>query len=541
MRRSLVIRSTKDASKYKDLFSISGDGNRSLYNGFRCTEFRDVPELNITAYKLVHNASGGLYYHFGTPDRNNAFCIGFRTPAPNDRGTTHVLEHTVLCGSEKYPVRDPFFTMNNGRTLANFMNAMTGADYTLYPFATTNATDFRNLMDVYLDAVLNPLLRAEDFAQEGHRLELRKDDETGEETEDVQHNGVVYNEMKGVVSDPSSHFAHKLQQKLLSGTHYEYISGGYPPNVLELTHTELKEYHAKHYHPSNSVVMTYGNLNPSESGHMKMIDEYFTARVDKVGRAETVKVPKLEKYRDNKLVIEETGPLDTYGNPDAQKRVSCGAAVPESVDTADGLVKMSVLSNLLISGPSSPLYKTLIESKIGTKYAPETGYAYDLSTPVMSFGLEGIRDDRLDAETEVETIINKTLNTVMDEGFDQRRVDATVFQEILKQKHKDANYGVELVISLSAMTLVKPHQNTLSFLNTVPTLKEIAKNPKDTLLPMLDTAYISNPHKLRLTVSPDAEHIEKMNKGVAKKEAKLIRTEYTCGASFSFETIKEKL
>ena len=484
-------------------------------HGFVCTEVREVPELNLVGYRLEHERTKATYFHFDVPDTNNAFCLGFRTPAPNNKGTTHVLEHTVLCGSEKYPVRDPFFMMIR-RTLSNYMNALTGADYTLYPFATTNPTDYSNLLSVYLDATLRPLLRAEDFLQEGHRLELAKDEATGLETSKVQHNGVVYNEMKGVVSDPARFFSQKLQEKALPGTHYEYISGGNPPHILDMTHEELVAFHKAHYHPSNSVVMTYGSMDP-RAGAMPQINEYFAAYEP----SEPVAIPRLERYHTSEMVLETTGPLDLFGNPAAQKRVAVATALPAEIDTADTLVKMSVLSELLTSGPSSPMYKSLIESKIGTKYAPNTGYSYYLSTPMLSFGLEGIDESRAGAGAEVAAIIEDTLATVAKEGFDERRVEAVVFQEMLQQKHRDANYGIGIVTGLAAMALVKPHQNVLHFLNTVPALREIQKDHKAELLPLIGKAFTENKHKVRLVVSPDAKFIERSNAPIEASEAKL--------------------
>lgn len=168
------------------------------YEGFRVQSIQEVEDLALTAVRLSHIKTGADYLHVSREDANNVFCVGFRTTPKDSTGVSHILEHTVLCGSKLYPGRDPFFKMLN-RSLATFMNAMTGPDYTIYPFASQNPKDFKNLLSVYLDAVFHPQLRELDFLQEGWRLEHQ--DPTSKETP-LQFKGVVFNEMKGAFADP---------------------------------------------------------------------------------------------------------------------------------------------------------------------------------------------------------------------------------------------------------------------------------------------------------------------------------------------------
>eukprot|EP00656_Telonema_subtile_P011143 TRINITY_DN15482_c0_g1_i2.p1 TRINITY_DN15482_c0_g1~~TRINITY_DN15482_c0_g1_i2.p1 ORF type:complete len:252 (+),score=48.98 TRINITY_DN15482_c0_g1_i2:2-757(+) len=244
---------------------------------------------------------------------------------------------------------------------------------------------------------------------------------------------------------------------------------------------------------------------------MKHLDEYFSA----FEPVDPVVIPRLAKYHGSKTTLHTTGPLDLYGNAEAQVAVSIAAAIPEDLDSAEGLVKLEALSDLLSSGPSSPLYKALIEPQIGTKYAAGSGYSSWLSTPVLAFGLQGISSTRKDAATEVEAIVERTFQEVAENGFDQRRVDAMVFRETLQQRHKDSGYGVNIVIGLTAMSLVKSHHSTLGYLNSVPTLKKIAADPKNELLPMLSGAFSNNNHKVLLQVEPDSGFLDKINAPVA--------------------------
>lgn len=218
------------------------------YEGFKVKSIQEVGDLALTTVRLSHIKTGADYLHISREDANNVFCVGFRTTPKDSTGVSHILEHTVLCGSQLYPTRDPFFKMLN-RSLSTFMNAMTGSDYTMYPFASQNEKDFKNLLSVYLDAVFYPQLRELDFLQEGWRLE--HEDPQSSDTP-LQLKGVVFNEMKGAFADPSYLLMTNIMRKLLPSHTYSNFSGGNPPNILDLTWKQLKDFHSRHYHPSNS-------------------------------------------------------------------------------------------------------------------------------------------------------------------------------------------------------------------------------------------------------------------------------------------------
>uniref|UniRef100_A0A8C5I461 Pitrilysin metalloproteinase 1 n=1 Tax=Gouania willdenowi TaxID=441366 RepID=A0A8C5I461_GOUWI len=245
-------------------------------HGFTVKEVVAVPDLFLTAVKLTHDQTGAQYLHAARDDSNNLFSVLFRTTPMDSTGVPHILEHTVLCGSKKYPCRDPFFKMLN-RSLSTFMNAFTASDYTMYPFSTQNGKDFQNLLSVYLDAVFFPCLREQDFWQEGWRLE---NDKPTDLSSPLVFKGVVFNEMKGAFSDNESLYAQHLQNKLFPDHTYSVVSGGDPLVIPDLTWEQLKQFHATHYHPSNARFFTYGDL-PLET-HLKQIEEDALSKFERI-------------------------------------------------------------------------------------------------------------------------------------------------------------------------------------------------------------------------------------------------------------------
>ena len=224
-----------------------------------------VESLNLEIQHYEHLATGAVHYHLATEHDEKVFLVALRTMPHDSTGVAHILDHTALCGSEKYPVRDPFFMMTR-RSLNTFMNAMTSSDWTAYPFASQNDKDFNNLLDVYLDAVFFSRLHELDFAQEGHRIEFS---EPGNPDSPLEYKGVVFNEMKGAMSSPVSQLWQGISSYLFPTTTYHYNSGGEPAAITDLTYEQLLEFYRSHYHPSNAIFMTFGNLDVAEL-HQKL-------------------------------------------------------------------------------------------------------------------------------------------------------------------------------------------------------------------------------------------------------------------------------
>ncbi|EQC29745.1 hypothetical protein SDRG_12517 [Saprolegnia diclina VS20] len=315
LRATRFARATRRLSTTVDAYAVG-----STTHGFKVVRKEAIPEYSITAIQLQHEATKADYLHIDSVDSNNVFSVNFRTPPTSSNGIAHILEHLVLCGSKQYPVRDPFFNMLK-RSLNNFMNAMTGADHTMYPFATTNRTDFDNLLRVYLDATFFPRLRELDFLQEGHRLAL--DETTGH----LQYKGVVFNEMKGTLSDSDTLFATRLQQHVMpTDSVYAHVSGGDPTVIPSLSHDELKAFHATHYHPSNALFYSYGNFALSE--HLAYINDNVLSQFEAakaVKIAPSVVVPP----RVAAPLVELEGPDDGVSGDAAAQTKWVQAHVPD--------------------------------------------------------------------------------------------------------------------------------------------------------------------------------------------------------------------
>ena len=348
------------------------------WHGFTITAVTELSDLDATLVKLRHEKTGARWVHVERPDNENLFGVGFRTPPKDSTGVAHILEHTVLCGSRRFPVRDPFFTMLK-RSLSSFMNALTASDWTFYPFSTQNTKDFYNLMQVYLDAVFFPLLRERDFRQEGHRLEFA---DPGDSASPLVFKGVVYNEMKGAMADASSLLHRHLTRGLYPTTTYGFNSGGEPEQILQLTYEQLRQFHAAFYHPANAYIFTYGDL----------------PLVDHLAAVE-------------RLALSQFGPLQVDSSvPDEQRLPAprrLEATFAADADEADGqrcLVQvgwlacplsdsferlaMSLLSELLLGNPAAPLYQALLDSGLGQNLAPGSGYADENRETYFAVGLQ---------------------------------------------------------------------------------------------------------------------------------------------------------
>ncbi|KAI4594932.1 Mitochondrial presequence protease [Pestalotiopsis sp. 9143b] len=407
-------------------------------HGFTLLRTKHVPELELTALHLKHEKTGADYLHIARDDSNNVFSIGFKTNPPDDTGVPHILEHTTLCGSEKYPIRDPFFKMLP-RSLSNYMNALTSSDHTFYPFATTNEQDFQNLMSVYLDATLNPLLKKTDFTQEGWRIgpeNPRAAEQTGDakpEDSKLVFKGVVYNEMKGQMSDAGYLFYIRFQDHIFPAINN---SGGDPQKITDLTYEQLKKYHADHYHPSNAKLLTYGDMPLAD--HLREIDAQLAA-FEKIDADMDTKQPidLSGGPRDVTLV----GPVDPLADPDKQYKTSVSWITGDTSDIVESF-GMSILANLLTDGYGSPLYRGLIESGLGTDYSPNSGYDSHSATGIFSVGLTGVQESDVG---KIKGEVQRILQEVRQKGFDRSKIDGYMHQLELSLKHKTASFGMGLV------------------------------------------------------------------------------------------------
>ncbi|KAF2003427.1 presequence protease-like protein [Amniculicola lignicola CBS 123094] len=482
-------------------------------HGFTLKRVKQVPELELTALQLQHDKTGADYLHIARDDANNVFSIGFKTNPPDDTGVPHILEHTTLCGSEKYPVRDPFFKMLP-RTLSNFMNAFTSSDHTTYPFATTNAQDFKNLMSVYLDATLRPLLQENDFTQEGWRIgpenPLAVQDAEGgsEDAKRLVFKGVVYNEMKGQMSDAGYLYYIRFQDHLFPAINN---SGGDPQKITDLTWEQLKRFHRDHYHPSNAKVLTYGDMPLVD--HLKEIDSQLRS-FDKITVDHEVKTPIT---LDGPKHVTVLGPLDPLVPADRQHKTSVTWLMGDTTNVLENF-SLGILSNLLMDGYGSPLYRNLIESGLGADFSPNTGYDSAGKTGVFSVGLNAVKEEDV---PKVREALAKTFIEVREKGFDKIKVDGILHQLELSLKHKTAHFGMGIMQRLKPgwFNGVDP-MDALAWQDTVNGFQ--ANYAKGDYLEGLLEKYLLNDRTLTFTMAPSETYSKELVAEESKRLAEKI-------------------
>jgi Zn-dependent M16 (insulinase) family peptidase len=409
----------------------------------------------------------------------------------------------------RYPIRDPFFKMLP-RSLSNFMNAWTFPDHTGYPFATTNAQDFKNLMSVYLDATLHPLLKENDFTQEGWRI--GPENPLAAETDDpsakrLVFKGVVYNEMKGQMSDASYLFYTRFQDVLFPAINN---SGGDPQKITDLTWEQLRKFHADHYHPSNAKILTYGDMPLTD--HLKEVDVRLNG-FDRIKVDQDVKGPiTLDAPKD----IVVSGPLDPLVPKDKQYKTSVTWLMGDTADATENFA-LGVLSSLLMSGYGSPLYRNLIESGLGADFSANTGYDSAGRRGVFSIGLDAVKADDV---PKVREAIAKTFHEVRKNGFDKIKVDGILHQLELSLKHKTANFGMGMIQRLkpSWFNGIDPME-ALAWQETVDAFQ--AKHAEGDYLESLIEKYLFTENTLTFTMQPSEtfsqELVEEENQRLASK------------------------
>ncbi|KAH7463621.1 hypothetical protein PRIC2_006265 [Phytophthora ramorum] len=433
-----------------------GDGCKALqvgetYHNFTLERVATVPEYGVDALELRHEPTQAKYVHLDAKDPNNVFAVMFRTPPSNSTGVAHILEHTTLCGSKRFPVRDPFFNMIK-RSLNTYMNALTGADHTMYPFSTTNAKDWRNLMSVYLDAAFFPNLSKLDFLQEGHRLEISEDkDGQGE----LVYKGVVLNEMKGVLSDSNNLFGTRMQQELMRGTIYEHVSGGDPKDIPSLTYEDLRAFHAKNYHPSNCCFYSYGDMPLTD--HLAYLDQEILNKFDYSADSASTHI-NTEGFSMRKTVSEipelvvMQGPSSNMSGEAADPNTKYCMSKFVDVGSTDpfSTFVLRIVGYLLTNGPASPLFKALIDSNLAQDFSVGTGFDTSTYYPTFGVGVEGIEGGK-DAVPAIREAVHDALEKVVAEGFEKERVDGLLHQLELSLKHVTGNFGLQLMHGISSV------------------------------------------------------------------------------------------
>ncbi|MCI8429389.1 MAG: insulinase family protein [Lachnospiraceae bacterium] len=390
---------------------------------YKMIQKEQIPELNSTGYLLKHKRTGARVALLENEDENKVFTIGFRTPPSDSTGVPHIMEHSVLCGSETYPVKDPFVELVKG-SLNTFLNAMTYPDKTVYPVASCNDQDFQNLMHVYLDAVFHPNIYREEkiFRQEGWHYELES------EKEPVIYNGVVYNEMKGAFSSPEDMLDREIMTTLYPDTPYFYESGGDPKHIPELTYEDFLAFHKKFYHPSNSYIYLYGNMDMAEK--LEWIDKHYLSRYEYLDVDSTIaKQDSFDCMRERTVDY----PISAGESVKNQAYLSYSAVVGDSLDP-ELYLAFQVLEYALLSAPGAPLKQALLDAGIGKDIL--SSYENGIAQPYFSVIAKNADVEQKDAFLDT---IRRTLTEIAENGFDRKALQAGLnFYEF---RYREADFG----------------------------------------------------------------------------------------------------
>lgn len=454
-----------------------------------------IPSLQIEMQEFEHKQTGAKHFHLAADNPENVFLVALRTLPMDSKGVAHILEHTALCGSEKYPVRDPFFTMIR-RSLNTFMNAFTSSDCTAYPFASKNRKDFNNLLQVYLDAVFFSNLNELDFAQEGHRLAFAEDDNPNS---DLQYKGVVYNEMKGAMSSPVARLWQTMSSYLFPNTTYHYNSGGEPAHIPDLSYAELQQFYKTHYHPSNAIFMTYGDIPAAE-----LQADFESLALSRFERLPVHFSAGEEKRYLAPVRVQESYAVDPEEGSDKQTHVVMGWLLGESTDLTE-LYRAQLLSSVLLDNSASPLLQALETSTIGQSPSPLCGL--EDNNREMSFlcGLEGCDPD---AAPAVEKLVLDTLSELAENGVDPSHVESALHQLELHQREISGDsvpYGLQLL--MTGLPTVVHRGDPFEVLDIEPALAQLREDIKDPqFIPgLIQRWLLSNQHRVTLTLTPDTE------------------------------------
>lgn len=483
---------------------------------YEIIERRMISDLNSEGCILKHRKTGANIALLLNDDENKVFYIGFRTPPEDSTGVAHILEHSVLCGSKNFPVKDPFIELAKG-SLNTFLNAMTYPDKTVYPVASCNDKDFKNLVHVYLDAVLYPNIYRENkiFRQEGWHYEMESQED------ELTINGVVYNEMKGAFSSPDDVVEREIMNSLYPDITYGLESGGDPEVIPSLTYEEFLEFHGRYYHPSNSYIYLYGNLDAIE--YLTFLDEAYLSAFDRlavssaVGKQTPFKLPR-EITKEYSVMEDESIEQNTY----LTYNISMGTSLDKKL-----YIAMDVLEYVLCAAPGAPVKQTLIDKGIGKDvYSTMENGIYQ-----PYFSVIAKNADSGQKEEFVETIENVLLQAVK-EGLDKKALKAAI--NYFEFKYREGDYGSYpkgLMFGLQALdSWLYDEKSPFMHIEANETYKELRSSIEKGYFEELIRNYmLKNPHKSILSVVPVPglttkkekelrERLQEYKKGLSQEE-----------------------
>ena len=500
-----------------------------VLNGFCLKNISEVEELGAKTYEFEHSKTGAKLFYVATDDDNKVFYIGFRTPPKDDTGVAHIVEHSVLCGSKKYPLKEPFVELVKG-SLNTFLNAMTYPDKTVYPVASRNAKDFRNLQDVYLDAVFNPamLTTPEILMQEGWHYEIIRNEELGIGNDDNQNNspfpipnftlqfsGVVYNEMKGALSSAEDILDDKLLRATFPQNCYGFQSGGDPEAIPSLTQENFIAFHKKFYHPSNSYIYLYGDLDIAEQ--LAYLDREYLSKFDKIEVDSAIDFhPAFTEMKR----VAEVYPIGEEEDSSGKSFLSLNLVVGDTLDTRTNFA-LEILTHALFGSPAAPIRKALIDSGLGKDV--EAGMEDDLRQPTFTITLTGSEIDRVE---KFYTLLTEELQKLVEGGIDKTLLQASI--NLAEFKLREADFGLApkgLIYGLRLLKTWLYGGDPNAYLRYEEDLAAIKRGLDENYFEgIIKKYFLDNPHKVLMTLAPDKTFAKKRDAAQAAKLAEIKST-----------------
>lgn len=449
----------------------------------------NIKDVNSQGYLLKHNKTGARVALLSNDDDNKVFYIGFRTPPKDSTGVAHIIEHTVLCGSDKFPVKDPFIELAKG-SLNTFLNAMTYPDKTVYPVASCNDKDFQNLMDVYLDAVFHPNIYHEEkiFKQEGWHYEL----ESAEDNLSI--NGVVYNEMKGAFSSPDDVLYREIMNSLYPHTSYGVESGGDPDVIPELTYEQFLAFHQKYYHPSNSYIYLYGNMDMAEK--LQYIDEAYLSAYEALA---VDSKPAVEEPFAQIVTVEKSYPIMESESEEGNTYLSYNVSLGEAIDRKD-MIGFQALIDGIVSAPGAPVKQALLDAGIGTDI--DCILEVDVRQPFFSIVAKNAEAGQ---KEEFIRIIEDKLRELSENGVDKKTLAAELNHDEFKYFEADyGSYPKGLMYGLQMFeTWLYDEGKPFVYLELADTFKALKKELDTSFYENMIIRYlVENTHKSVVVVKP---------------------------------------
>lgn len=469
-------------------------------------EKREIKDLNSVSYLLKHNKTGARVALLSNDDDNKVFYIGFRTPPKDSTGVAHIIEHTVLCGSDKFPVKDPFIELAKG-SLNTFLNAMTYPDKTVYPVASCNDRDFQNLMDVYLDAVFHPNIYHEEkiFKQEGWHYEM-------EDAEDeLTINGVVYNEMKGAYSSPDDVLWREIMNSLYPHTAYAVESGGDPDVIPELTYEDFLAFHQRYYHPSNSYIYLYGNMDMAEK--LAFIDEEYLSRYDALSVDSELESEKAFKAT---VTVEKEYPIMESESEENNTYLAYNISLGEASDRKL-CYGVGTLADILCMVPGAPVKQALLDAGIGT----DLQCAFDIGVKQPYFSIVA-KNAEAGQKEEFVQIIEDKLRELSENGLDKEALLATINRDEFKYREADfGSYPKGLMYGLNMLeSWLYDDSKPFYYVELLDTYKALKEAVNTSYFEDLIREYlIDNTHKSIVVVKPVKGLTGRKEKELAKQLA----------------------